>query len=96
MDVHVRDADGREIDHLARIWYDGWHDGHAQIVPAELTRVRTLENFRDRLEAALSDIRVAGAPGAAVGFSIVKGDELYQLISSSSRPARVERASQPR
>jgi hypothetical protein len=47
--MDVRAAEEREIDHLARIWYEGWNDAHAHLVPAELTRQRTLESFRDRL-----------------------------------------------
>jgi GNAT superfamily N-acetyltransferase len=86
MHIDVRGAEEGEIDQLARIWYDGWHDAHAPIVPPELTRLRTLESFRDRLQAALPHIRVAGPSGAPVGFSIVKGDELYQLfVSAPSR-----------
>jgi ribosomal protein S18 acetylase RimI-like enzyme len=81
--VKVRSADAGEIDQLAKIWYDGWRDAHAQIVPAELARARTYESFRKRLEALASDIRVVGSPGAPVGFSIVKGDELYQLFVSA-------------
>jgi GNAT superfamily N-acetyltransferase len=84
--VRVRSAAAVEIDRLARIWYDGWRDAHVRIVPAELTRLRTLESFRDRLQAALPAIRVVGPPGAPVGFSIVKRDELYQLfVSAESR-----------
>ena len=52
----VRPADAAEIDHLAKVWYDGWQDAHARILPAELTLIRTLESFRDRLEAALADV----------------------------------------
>lgn len=80
--IDVRRAERAEIDHLARVWYDGWQDAHAPIVPAELTRRRTLESFKHRLEAALPDIRVVGPAGAPVGFCIVKGDELYQLYVS--------------
>ena len=58
--MNVRPAAPAEIDHLARVWYDGWQDAHALILPAELTRIRTLESFRDRLQAALADVRVAG------------------------------------
>ena len=54
--MDVRAAEEGEIGHLARIWYDGWHDAHAQIVPAELTRLRTLESFRDSLQAALPNV----------------------------------------
>ena len=72
-----------KIDQLARIWYDAWQDAHAQILPAELTRIRTLESFRDRLHAALPNTRIVGAPGAPVGFCIVAADELYQLCVSA-------------
>jgi ribosomal protein S18 acetylase RimI-like enzyme len=84
--MRVRAAEEQEIGHLARIWFDGWHEAHAQLVPAELTRLRTLESFRERLGAALPDIRVVGPSDAPVGFSIVKGDELYQLyVAAASR-----------
>jgi ribosomal protein S18 acetylase RimI-like enzyme len=75
----VRAAEPAEIDDLARLWYDGWQDAHAPILPTELKRRRTLESFRERLEAALSRTRVIGPPGSPVGFSIIKHDELYQL-----------------
>jgi ribosomal protein S18 acetylase RimI-like enzyme len=91
--MDVRDAEAAEIDGLARVWFDGWHDAHAQIVPAELTRLRTLENFRQRLEEALADVRVAGPPGAPVGFSMIKEDELYQLyVAAPSRGSGVAAA----
>lgn len=80
--MNVRDADDAEIDTLAKIWYDAWRDAHEQIVPSELTRVRTLESFRDRLQAALPHVRVVGAPGEPVGFCMLKDDELYQLFVS--------------
>ncbi len=88
--MDVRAAEEVEIGHLEKIWYDGWHDAHAQIVPAELTRLRTLESFRDRLQAALPDVRVVGPCGEPVGFCIVKGNELYQLfVSAPSRGSGV-------
>lgn len=91
--INVRAADATEIDRLSAIWYDGWHEAHARIVPTELTRLRTLESFRDRLQAALPSIRVVGPPGAPVGFSIIKGDELYQLfVSAESRGSGVAAA----
>jgi GNAT superfamily N-acetyltransferase len=91
--MNVRAAERNELDELARIWYDGWHDAHAAIVPAELTRLRTLDSFRERLEASLPNIRVVGPSGAPVGFSIVKHDELYQLfVSAPSRGAGVAAA----
>lgn len=84
--LDVRHAEPGEIDHLSRIWYDGWQDAHAKIVPAELTRLRTLESFRDRLQADLPNVRVVGAFRESLGFCTVKGDELYQIYVST--PAR--------
>jgi GNAT superfamily N-acetyltransferase len=91
--MDVRAAQEREIDHLARVWYDGWQDAHAQILPEELIRLRTLESFRDRLRAALPNVRVVGPPGAPLGFCIVQGDELYQLfVLAESRGSGVAAA----
>ena len=80
--MQVRSADAAEIGHLARLWYDVWHEAHAPLLPLELTHLRTLESFRERLQAALPNIRVAGPPGAPVGFCVLKGEELYQLFVS--------------
>jgi GNAT superfamily N-acetyltransferase len=80
--MQVRSAEAAEIDHLARLWHEVWHETHAPLSPPELTRLRTLENFRDRLKAAFPNIRVAGPLGGPVGFCALKGEELYQLFLS--------------
>jgi GNAT superfamily N-acetyltransferase len=91
--MDVRTAEAVDIDHLARVWNDGWHDSHAQIVPTALSQLRTLESFRSRLQAALPNVRVVGPSGAPVGFCIVKGDELHQLfVSAQSRGSGVAAA----
>lgn len=82
--MQVRSADPAELDLLARIWYDGWQDAHDGILPPELARRRTLDSFRERLRASLPDLRVVGSQ--AVGFSLVRDDELCQFyVSSVSR-----------
>ncbi|HLA12677.1 MAG TPA: hypothetical protein VJ023_18980 [Pyrinomonadaceae bacterium] len=87
-------SDEAEIRQLARIWYEGWREAHEDIVPVELTRVRTLESFSERLETALPNVRVVGPAGDPVGFSIVKVDELYQLfVSAQSRGSGVPKLS---
>ena len=79
----ARWADRSETSVLTRLWYDGWQDGHAAVVPAALTRARTLENFAERMSAALADVRVIGPHGAPLGFAMLKGDELYQFYVAS-------------
>ena len=81
--MQVRRAQEEEIHQLAKIWYDGWQDAHAEIVPAELKRDRTLESFGPRIKAMLADVGVAGPVGAPFGFYMLKDDELYQLYVSA-------------
>lgn len=78
--MEIRDAAASEIPALARVWYDAWQDAHADILPEELVRDRTLPSFRERLGKLLPNVRVAGPAGEPVGFCITKGDELYQLF----------------
>jgi len=78
--MEVRDAEPAEIDQVAKVWYDAWNDAHAHLVPAELVRLRTLESFRERVEAALPNLRVVGPPGEPLGLYMNKDDELYQLF----------------
>lgn len=77
-----RAAEAADLDLLTIIWYSGWQDAHAQILPPELARHRTVESFRERLLTALADVRVAGPQGQPLGFCLTKADELYQLYVS--------------
>jgi GNAT superfamily N-acetyltransferase len=89
----VRPTSEAELDHLARLWYDGWHETHAPILPADLAMLRTLETFRERLQHGLADLRVVGPEGAPTGFCLIRGPELYQLfVSPASRGAGVAAA----
>jgi GNAT superfamily N-acetyltransferase len=79
----IRDAQLPEIGLLAKLWFDGWRDAHARIVPAELARVRTLQSFEERLHRTSSGVRLAAVAGQPVGFYVLKGAELYQFYVSS-------------
>ena len=81
--MRVRPAEAPEIDQLSRLWHDGWHEAHAGVVPAELTRLRTLDSFYQRLQEEIADIRVVGSSGSPSGFCIVRGSEVYQLFVSA-------------
>lgn len=80
----VRAAEPGEIGALARLWYDGWQDAHAAILPPALRRDRTMQSLAERLNAERADVRVIGPPGSPLGFCMVKGDELYQLYVAAS------------
>src|SRR5262245_51021402 len=78
--LQVRPADPAEVDQLARLWHDGWHAAHGPLVPPELTRLRTLASFRERLEATFPNFCVCGPFRAPLGLSILKGEELNQFF----------------
>ena len=93
MNMIVRNAEAEDVDQLAKVWYDAWRDAHAQLVPAELTRLRTRESFRERLQADLSTVRVVGPVGQPVGLCVVKDEELYQLfVAAEARGSGVAAA----
>lgn len=91
--MDVRNAEASEIGPLAQLWYDGWHDAHARLLPDELARIRTIESFKKRLERLLPNVRAAGPVGEPLGFCIVTGDELYQLyVAAAARGSGVAAA----
>ena len=82
--MDVRNAEDSEIDEIARVWHDAWRDAHLALAPAELTRLRTFETFRERVADAMAEVRVIGPIGAPVGLCMIKHDELYQLFVASA------------
>lgn len=84
MTIEIRNPAESEVNAIAQIWYDGWQDAHAALMPEELTRARTLESFRQRIAAGLSKVRVAGPLGSPLGFYMLKGEELDQLFVAAA------------
>ncbi|MDG1209078.1 MAG: GNAT family N-acetyltransferase [Paracoccaceae bacterium] len=78
----VRDAEEREYPALASLWFHAWREAHEPYVPAELTRIRTLASFEERLRMFGRGLRLVGPIGAPLGLCVVKDDELNQLFTS--------------
>ncbi len=74
----MRSAEAHELDHLAQLWHEGWHDAHGSLVPPGWARARSLSSFRERL-AALPETRVVGPAGSPLGFFMLRGEELWQF-----------------
>jgi ribosomal protein S18 acetylase RimI-like enzyme len=79
----IRDMEDGDLDGLAALWFDGWQDAHAAILPERLRRARTAESFRARLADHRSAVRVVTQDDAIAGFCIVRADELDQFYVAS-------------
>ena len=80
----LRPATPADADAVARIWREGWRDGHLGHVPAALVEVRTPESFSQRAADRVSDTTVAVVDGEVAGFTMVVGDEVEQVYVSRS------------
>jgi GNAT superfamily N-acetyltransferase len=80
----VRQATEADIEPLAQLWHEGWHDAHAAFSPAEILKVRTIESFAERLAAAPSDTFVLGSPDSPIGFFMLRSGELKSFYVARS------------
>ena len=80
--VTVRPASPGDAQDVARIWYDGWRDGHLGHVPDELLAVRTPESFEERASQRVTDTAVALVGNMVAGFVMVVQDEVEQVYLS--------------
>jgi ribosomal protein S18 acetylase RimI-like enzyme len=79
----LRPATADDAPVIARIWYDGWQDGHLGHVADELVALRTRESFDRRAAQRAGDTVVATVDGAVAGFIMVVGDEVEQVYVAS-------------
>ncbi|WP_077966783.1 GNAT family N-acetyltransferase [Ensifer adhaerens] len=76
---------------ILRLWHEGWHDSHADLVPQGILAFRTPEHFSLWLEEALDSFYVA-VDIAPIGFVSLKGAEVVKLyVSRSARDAGTAR-----
>ncbi|SDJ20774.1 GNAT family N-acetyltransferase [Nonomuraea jiangxiensis] len=77
--MELRPARHEDAQAVARIWCEGWGDGHRGNVPDELAAVRTPESFGERAAQRVEDTVVAIVEGAVAGFVMVVEDEVEQV-----------------
>lgn len=77
--MRLRPARDEDAQQIARIWHEGWGDGHRGNVPDALAAARTPEPFRERAAQRIADTVVAVVEGAVAGFVMVVGDEVEQV-----------------
>ena len=77
--ITIRLASAGDLPALARVWHDGWHQGHAHLSP-EIAAGRPFEFFLPRIETTLPDCVVATVAGEIVGFAGWNGDGIGQVF----------------
>jgi len=82
--VTVRPAAAADVPAIARIWREGWADGHQGQVPAALAAERTPASFDQRALERISQAWVAETDGAVAGFVVVVDDEVEQVYVDRS------------
>jgi GNAT superfamily N-acetyltransferase len=83
----LRPATEDDVDAVAALFHQGWHDVHPGRVPDGLTQRRTPQAFHDRVAervAETTDTTVAEVDGVLAGFVMVSDDEAEQVYVERS------------
>ena len=81
-DPILRPATADDVEAIAAVFHQGWHDAHPGLVPDGLTERRTPEAFLDRVAARVAETEettVAEVDGGVAGFIMVHDDEAEQV-----------------
>jgi hypothetical protein len=84
-----------DVEAIARLWHEGWRDGHLGHVPEALEPHRTLAHFRPRVPPRVHATTVATTADGIVGFVTVQHDEVEGgtlLVPSRRYEKRMTRA----
>jgi ribosomal protein S18 acetylase RimI-like enzyme len=82
--VRLRPATVADTTAIARIWREGWVDGHERRVPDALAAERTPASFGRRAMERIGWTWIAETGGAVVGFVVVVDAEVEQLYVDRS------------
>ena len=84
MTILLRAAMPGDLEAIARIWHQGWFDGHLGHVPDALLPYRRLADFRLRVPGRIEATTVATEDSRVVGFLTVHDDEVEQVYVAES------------
>jgi len=93
MTIEIRRAEERDRQDLLKVWHQGWHDAHANLVPPHILKYRTPEHFSIWLSQTPDTFYVAGNTSSLLGFVSTKDAELVKLyVASEARGTDVAKA----
>jgi ribosomal protein S18 acetylase RimI-like enzyme len=82
--VRLRPATAADAAAIARIWSEGWADGHAGHVPDALVAERPPASFHPRAMERIGQTWVAESVGTVTGFVVVVDAEVEQIYVDRS------------
>lgn len=78
--ARIRPATDDDVEHIARIWFEAWSDGHRDNVPDALLQYRTRDHFTPRAAQRVPRSWIGEVEGKPVGFVTVEDDEIEQIF----------------
>lgn len=79
----IRPAESADHDEIIKLWHQGWHDAHTDLVPPEVLAFRTKDHFTLWLREAQDAFFAATDDAGVLGFVSVKGAEIVKLYVSN-------------
>jgi GNAT superfamily N-acetyltransferase len=80
----IRAATAADVEEVARIWHEGWGDGHRGHVADELLQHRRADTFVPRTAERLGTTWVAEVDHTVAGFVVLSDDEVEQIYVDRS------------
>ncbi|MGV8936127.1 MAG: GNAT family N-acetyltransferase [Allorhizobium sp.] len=75
----IRPARPGDRQDILALWHQGWHEAHADLVPAGVLALRAPEHFTVWLDQCTDQFHVADNDGVVSGFVSVKGCEIVKF-----------------
>jgi GNAT superfamily N-acetyltransferase len=75
-----RPLEAGDVDAVADLWHEAWHDAHGGLLPDEVRRHRTPQSFAGRLPAFGTDAFVVADGDGPLAFAALVGHEVDQFF----------------
>lgn len=82
--MKIEPAQSSHYQQMIKIWHDGWHEAHAELVPKSILKFRDYIHFWEWLRSSSSEFFVGTEENWVIGFIAIKGSEVDKLFVTPS------------